>query len=124
MCVCVFLSFCTPSFPPSTLTGLTYHDIVAEGPILHKAVSRLPGDMKDRRIARQKRGLDLSLKHAEVPKDKQADPWAEFKTVQELLGETQYLEDERAHYSDKVWLTAGTRDKWFEYDNREAWFHK
>jgi len=66
---------------------------------------------------RLKRASDLSMKHVEIPKHMQEDPFREFKIVQDVLSETQAEVDERKSVSKQWWMPYHIgRETWHSYD--------
>ena len=102
--------------------GLCYHDILVETETLERAVSRLPEELKEARMRRITRAVDLSVKKMYLPEEKWEDPWREFEEVEAILQETQREMDERAALSDQYWFTLIGDKPWYGYDTSEAWF--
>lgn len=102
--------------------GLTYHDAIAEGPAIQKAISRLPLDMQEARERRIRRAFDLSAKKMYLPKDQQQDPWREFEVVDAIMARTQMEYDEMKHLNDEAWSANFGFTKWYSYDTENTWF--
>ena len=70
-------------------TGLRRDDTLRSNPIVEEAIRRLPENEYNDRVFRIKRALDLSLKHAILPKDQ----WTKFEEVCPPQGFTLIFED-------------------------------
>jgi hypothetical protein len=61
------------------------------------------------------------MKHIEIPKHMQEDPFREFDFVQKVISETQFEEDERKSVAKKWWMPYHlSRETWHSYDVRRA----
>ena len=70
---------------------------------------------------RLKRASDLSLKHVEIPKSMQEDPFREYDFVQKVISETQFEADERKSVAKKWWMPYHLgRETWHTYDVRNC----
>ena len=59
------------------------------------------------------------MKHVEIPKHMQEDPFREYETVQRVISETQFEVDERKSAAKKWWLPYHLgRETWHSYDVR------
>ena len=65
------------------------------------------------------------MKHVEIPKHMQEDPFREFKVVQDVLSETQAERDERKSVAKQWWMPYHIgRETWHQYDTSKAWWWK
>ena len=96
---------CTPPPPPSSPSPLA---------LLPPLPTPRPPSQR-----RLKRASDLSLKHVDIPKHMQEDPFREYETVQRVISETQFEVDERKSVAKKWWLPYHLgRETWHTYDVR------
>ena len=61
------------------------------------------------------------MKHLEIPKSMQEDPFREYDFVQKVISETQFEADERKSVAKKWWMPYHIgRETWHTYDVRKC----
>jgi hypothetical protein len=106
----------------SLVAGLCYHDILIDTPVYQKTLTRIPEEMREARMRRIRRAIDLNVKKIVLSEDEWTDPWREYNAFQSVLEETQREEDERAALSEEPWFAKAGDTPWFSYDLDSNWF--
>eukprot|EP00164_Ancoracysta_twista_P002499 GFYU01003327.1.p1 GENE.GFYU01003327.1~~GFYU01003327.1.p1 ORF type:complete len:115 (-),score=33.49 GFYU01003327.1:166-510(-) len=77
--------------------GLKYDDVLWETPSVRLAIQRLPQELADARLMRQRRAIDLDFKKKRLPEDFQ-EP-GDHRYLQPYIEQVEGELDERATYS-------------------------